>query len=999
MPMVESKGSRTVAPYGTWSSPISTDLLVQKNLALSEVLVPIPAEGSSETEILWIENRPSEGGRAALMRSETLSSSDAVDLTRGNHNVRTAVHEYGGGSAAFLADGSVLFNDYNPNTFDVLRASTQPDAEPPKVVTPANKLHRFGDFGPHPTDSNLVLAILEDHSNDTPSKVVNSVVLLDLSASPANVRVLLHGNPGGDAKPGSGANPNARDFYTYPRFSPNGKYVCWVSWNHPSMPWWDTELWVAQLDSSDASSPKLVSPASLRVSGTRANTQEVYQAPTWAIPANPEDDASRLFFTNDSTGYLNLYSVTVSSVSSKALKLTPAAPVLPEPLPNDFSGPCWTLNNSTYVPLGPDMLVVSYTTGARDSLGLVNLRRPRLIPLSSPFVSCSQLRRLSSTSFALLASQVDQPTALVKVDLRGLASSNYVVQPSNITLIKQSSTLISDGTLDRSIISAAKEIEFPTTLPDGKPAVAHAIIFPPTNPDFVAPSGTAPPCIFTIHGGPTSSAGMTLSLQTQFWTSRGFMVCAVNYGGSTGYGREYMERLTGQWGVVDVNDCVAAAQFLGSSASLDPRPFSSLSVEEQAKVRHLIQRETKDNGALQDEKLPGGGVKVTLRSTEPSWTWTDALVGGASVALAFAAATRLPGLLLDQRHCISNTFSLDRTSDVARSAVGATGAAVALLPFVLSKAGSVISEAVSVLPGLGVQLTTTRGLRFPTKCLKLTQSNRLIPRDRILDLYVAEGFKLFSVIDYLALAVSVGIHTPAGKISDVEHANADTGSKGATIERLFPNLVPRLSAVQRAYRTLYPALQDFGADSTGVEGKRGESGSFGSTLSSSSTQAASLADPSSMLISGGSSGGFTVLCALCFHPTVFGGGVSRYGISSLVSLAAESHKFENRYPLQLIGGTPESVPDIYHDRSPINFVSDIEKPILLLQGSDDKIVPPNQAEEMVRQLEHKGAKKEKDFDYVLYPGEGHGFRQAKNIQDSIEKELAWYLENCLHLKK
>ncbi|TKY86715.1 hypothetical protein EX895_004355 [Sporisorium graminicola] len=951
--MPSSKKTKTVAPYGFWDSPISTDLMVQKSTGLIEVL--IPANSETGQEVAWVELRMSEAGRYALMHSSDLSSEKATEITAGKYSSRSGVHEYGGGAAASLADGSFIFTDYNPKSFDVLRA--QKDEEP-QVVTPENAAMRYADFGPHPSDANLCLAVQEDHTEDKPSTVVNSIVLLDLSSKPAKVHKLLQGRKADEKTDVNG--PQQRDFYTFARFSPNGKYVCWVSWNHPSMPWWDTQLWVAKIDSSDPAAIKLTSPTRIKVPSLEAGKQQVLQQPVWAIPANPKDDTAKLFFACDASGYLNLYSATVSCDSQgDGISLSSPAPILPEHVEHDFVGPAWVFNNSDYIPLSPDLLIVSYSLGAKRVLGLINLRRPRLIPLKSPYVSVSQFRRLSSTTFALLATRSDEPGSLIRIDLRGLAANNYTLQDSNITVIKRSSTLISDGVIDKAYLSEAREIEFPTTLPNGEHAVAHASIFEPKNREFVGPKGKAPPCMFTIHGGPSSSAQVGFNLQTQFWTSRGFMVCAVDYGGSTGYGREYLERLTGQWGVTDVIDCVAAAKFLGSKASLDPRPFGELTPAEQLKIRNDIQAatEVEADSVVQEETLSGGGIKVAIHNSTPAWGWSDVLLAGASLGAAVFGVRFANTVMTNYAHCIPPLVR--PTTSSAKHAVKLGVAALSLLPYLGAKVGRVVSESVSVLPGLGVQLATTRGLTLFGQSVFERSSSRLVPEDRVVDVYVGEGYRFFSVVDYLALATS-------------------SAAGGGKIERVFPNLLPRLGTVQRVYRAVAPYIARNHDEKARQQPNR-----------------SSLADPSGMLISGGSAGGFTVLACLCFHPHVFHGGASRYGVSSLKLLAEESHKFESQYPLKLIGGTPASHPELYHDRSPIYAASHIRAPILLLQGSADKVVPKSQADEFVKELKRGGGVEGRDWRYKVYEGEGHGFTRSENVKDALEEELRWWQTRCL----
>ena len=677
------------------------------------MVVPPNAE---DEDIIFVENRPSEAGRAALIHTRYRELKDATDLTQGKYNARTGIHEYGGGAAAALADGSILFSDYDPKSFNVLRTKLD-GSNSPQVVTPENPVHRFGDFGPHPTNPNLALTILEDHTIDEPSKVVNSLACIDMSTSPATISTLMVGNntPGARYNRAVGAG---RDFYTFPRFSPNGKYVAWVSWDHPSMPFWATELWVARFEYEEGFPPRIFGSKKISVGAT--GKDEVLQQPVWGIPRDANSSTSELFFTSDNTNFNNLYSVTVDLQDSTVSVSTPKS-VLPEPVPRDFSEPAWVCNNSDYVPLTPDMLVVTATRGGRSELGLINLRRPRLISLKSPFVTVSQLRRLSPTSFVLVAGRSDEPPALVTVDLRGLAQNGYEIGDSNVKVIKRTSDLVHEGTLTKDWLSRAEEIEFPTTLPDGSASTSHALVFPPCNPHFTAPSGSAPPCMVTVHGGPTSASSAALSLSTQFWTTRGWMVCAVNYGGSTGYGRDFMERLNGQWGVVDVRDVVAAAEYLGSAGSA--KPFGSLKASEATKLRTDLAQVRAERSALTEQVHDNNAIEFTLRNTAPVWSWKDAVFGLTAAAAAAAAAPA--GLLLSG------------------------GVALAWL---VKRARRVESESVTAIPGVGLQLSTTRALRLSASFSTLTtRSTRLIPRDDLLDLHVAEGFRLWSVFDYLSL--------------------------------------------------------------------------------------------------------------------------------------------------------------------------------------------------------------------------------------------------------
>jgi predicted esterase len=301
-----------------------------------------------------------------------------------------------------------------------------------------------------------------------------------------------------------------------------------------------------------------------------------------------------------------------------------------------------------------------------------------------------------------------------------------------------------------------------------------------------------------------------------------------------------------------------------------------------------------------------------------------------------------------------------------------------------------LAESVLAIPSVGLQLSTTRGFTLPRwlrKSLRGSQSTamkttleeeeeeyffttskqtKMIPRDCILDVFTNEAFRRWGVVDYIAIAT----RSPPG---------STVASRGEKLDLVFPNLLPRLPVVESVYRSLYPAV--FGHEvpmtvsSTSAE-KTGQS------------QQSSLprADPNKIAISGGSAGGFTVLASLCLYPRAFSAGCSSYGVSDIAALDAESHKFESRYTERLMGGTPAEVPELYEKRSPINMSNKIESPVLLLQGDIDKIVPPEQSESIYKAIQHNGVKTK----YILFEGEGHGFRMAANIKRALKEEEDWY---------
>ncbi|CAN5170863.1 S9 family peptidase [soil metagenome] len=455
------------------------------------------------------------------------------------------------------------------------------------------------------------------------------------------------------------------DFYSTPRPSPNGRQLAWLAWRHPNMPWDSTELWLADLDESGL-------PRGARM--IAGGGEESVVQPEWS------PDGS-LVFVSDRTGWWNLYRWAGDLMTALL------------PMEAEFAGPQWVFGMSWYG-IAPDGTIVATAAHAgRDELWMIPVAgEPEQIEVPDSSIASLQV---GARRICYLASGPAEPRAVVLLDLGG--GERRVLRGAF------------EVGVDRAYLSTPVPITYPTT--DGD--VAHALYYPPTNPDAAAPAGERPPLIVMIHGGPTSSAGSSLDMAKQVFTSRGFAVVDVDYRGSTGYGRAYMRKLDGQWGVYDVDDCVAAARYLA------------------------------------------------------------------------------------------------------------------------------------------------------------------------------------------------------------ERGDVDSGR---------------------------------------------------------------------MAIRGGSAGGYTTLCALTFHD-IFAAGASHYGVGDLEALVLDTHKFESRYMDRLVAPHPEGL-ELYRERSPIHHTERLNRPLIVLQGADDKVVPVAHAESIVAALRERHI----PHAYLLFEGEGHGFRQAANMRRALEAELSFYAQ-------
>ncbi|HEU4326093.1 MAG TPA: S9 family peptidase [Roseiflexaceae bacterium] len=507
-----------IAPYGAWRSPITTDLIVAGTITLGQITL----DGA---DVYWTEGRPTEQGRVVLMR---LTPDGAItELTPSPFNVRTRVHEYGGGAYA-VHNGLVVFSHFVDNRLYRISSAGQL-----QMITWESQL-RYADMQIDAARGR-VLAVREDHR--TGGEAVNTLVAVDLNGKREDV-VLVSGH----------------DFFSNPRLSPDGARLSWLAWDHPNLPWDGTMLWVAEIAED----------------GTLHNATQVAGGPEESIFQPSWSPDGTLHFVSDRTGWWNLYRWQDGE----------AKPIAP--MEAEFGQPQWVFGQSTYGFAAPDQLICLIEQNGFNRLVRVDANSATITDIETPYNSLNFLNVTPERAYFLGASPTE-PRALVQLDLSSNATS----------LIRRSNT----AEIDPGFLSVPQQIEFPTE--NGQ--TAFAIYYPPANRVYRAPEGELPPLLVRSHGGPTGSADAALNLQVQYWTSRGFAFVDVNYGGSTGYGRAYRQRLNGTWGVVDVDDCINAA-------------------------RHLVQQGLADSNRLAIDGGSAGGY-----TTLCALTFRDAFKAGASL--------------------------------------------------------------------------------------------------------------------------------------------------------------------------------------------------------------------------------------------------------------------------------------------------------------------------------------------------------------------------------
>lgn len=472
-------------PHGEWPSPLAAERVGGGTLRLEQ---PLFADGA----VYWVEGRPGEGGRCALLRA--VPGAEPEELVPAPFSVKNRALETGGGACAVQGERLWFTNDadrciYQRDGAGAIRRLTPEAAD------------RYADLQYDARRERLIV-VREDHA--APGEPALSLASI---AAGTGARLTLH---------------EGYDFYSSPRLSPDGRQLAWLAWRHPDMPWDATELWLADFGSD----------------GGLQNPRRVAGGPGESV-LQPEfsPDGVLHFVSDRAGGWWNIHRLEAGRVR----------PVTRERA--EFAMPRWAFGMRHYGFLADGSLLAAFTRDGLWQLARV-ARDGRLQRIELPFTSIEHLH-VGPGGAALLGGAADRPLTVARLDAGG-----------RFAPLRQAAAL----DLPPRALSRPEPLSFPTA--GGE--TAHALYYPPASADYRGPAGGRPPLLVKCHGGPTGATSSTLDLKIQFWTSRGFAVLDVNYRGSTGYGRAYREKLYGQWGIADVEDCLAGARHLAERGLADP---------------------------------------------------------------------------------------------------------------------------------------------------------------------------------------------------------------------------------------------------------------------------------------------------------------------------------------------------------------------------------------------------------------------------------------------
>ncbi len=496
------------APYGSWSSPVNSQLMVTDSVSLDEVQL-------SNHSLYYLERRPQEQGRCVIVQ---FSDKKTDDILPTQYSARSRVHEYGGGAYCVHNNTVYFINDKDQDIYCIRQHKIQ------RITH--HQHHRYADLI-FDSQHNRLIAVCEQRLCEQPicKQQVNHKTGHDYS--PVNSIVAINMSSGSVTSICTGY-----DFYASPRINPDGNRLCWLSWNQPNMPWDGTELWCADIDAS-GELQRTTHLAGVQSSSIKSRINISICQPDWS-PDN------QLYFISDKTGWWQLYRYETDKTQTLITSNN-----------QDIGLPQWVFAQSSYAFINASQLLTHYRINNKHSLVLIDTLSITETAIESHWDNFSSIAA-NENQLAFIGTSPTRLPVIIQHTSTGILNINNLI-PKNFNSVKASSRL----TISTDYFSQAQTLAFKNR----HQQTIYANYYAPTHPLYSANKQEKPPLIVICHGGPTGNTDTALDLKKQYWTSRGFALLDVNYSGSSGYGRKYRCRLNGKWGKLDVEDCCDAALF------------------------------------------------------------------------------------------------------------------------------------------------------------------------------------------------------------------------------------------------------------------------------------------------------------------------------------------------------------------------------------------------------------------------------------------------------
>ncbi|MCX4768610.1 prolyl oligopeptidase family serine peptidase [Streptomyces sp. NBC_01260] len=500
----------TTGAYGSWPSPIDAALAASRDGR------PEYVEAVGD-ELWWTEPRPAQAGRRALVRR--LADGTTAELPA-PWNVRSRVIEYGGRpwTGTERAEGGplIVFVHFDDQRLYAYEPDGPGEPWPLTPVSPVGGGLRWADPRLHPDRgaSGEIWCVLEEFTGEGPGELRRLIAAVPLDGSAA-----------GDRSAVRELSDGRHRFVTGPELSPDGRRAAWIAWDHPRMPWDGTEVIVADIGDD----------------GVFHAPRTLLGGPQESVPQIQWTAGGQLLLASDRSGWWNLYRADPDG--GVAVELCPRE--------EEFAGPLWKIGLSWFRPLENGLIATLHGKGA-TTLGILDPETGTLVDIAGPWTAWAETLAVQGSRVIGIAASPHSAYEIVELDT-STGHTRIIGAPH-------------EDAVDPAYYPEPADRTF--TGPGGREIHAH--IYPPHSPGRTGPAGELPPYVVWAHGGPTGHAALVLDLEIAYFTSRGIGVAEVNYGGSTGYGRAYRNRLREQWGVVDVEDCAAVAGALAAEGTADP---------------------------------------------------------------------------------------------------------------------------------------------------------------------------------------------------------------------------------------------------------------------------------------------------------------------------------------------------------------------------------------------------------------------------------------------